>query len=254
MTSIIKMYQNETFQCIENLPPGELVVKYPGIDFKMLYESGKAYINRENNIGELILVINDIIPEETDKADKTNIPMLAKELNDPQSKIALNKFLATHNFSLFYSKAEDGTEILSIPGLSKGCQVSDTYIPKTVFAIYPLGLNPNEEVYELHSVAIGNRKLISDRLTLEKEVLGLVHKANSIYEKVMHKLTKRSSLDRIAGSFDRWFDRIDAKIEDKYGLFKNEPGSDLISIGGGMDEIFGLNRTPENERGFFTYL
>lgn len=240
------MYKNEKFQCIENFPPGKLVVKYPGTDFKMLYESGKAYINRENNIGELILVINDIIPEETDKADKTNIPMFAKELNDPQSKIVLNQFLATHNFSLFYSKAEDGTEILSIPGLSKGYQINDTDIPKTVFAIYPLILNPNEEVYNLHTAVIGNRKLISDRLTLEKEVLGLVQKANSIYEKVLHKPTKRSSLDRLAKSFDRWFDRIDARIEDEYGLFKNEPGSDLISIGEGGNEIFGITFSAEN--------
>lgn len=251
MTSIIEMYQNEKFQCIENLPSGELVVKYPGVDFKMLYESGKAYLNRENNIGELILVINDIIPEQTDKADKTNIPILAKELNDPQSKIALNKFLAMHNFSLFYSKAEDGTEILCIPGLSKRYQIGDTDIPKTAFAIYPFGLNPNEGVYELHTTVIGNRKLISDRLTLEKEVLGLAQKANGIYEKVMHKPTKKSSLDCIAGSFDRWFDRIDARIEAKYGLFKNEPGSDLISIGEGGNEIFGIKFSSEN---FFRYL
>ena len=70
----------------------------------------------------------------------------------------------------------------------------------------------------------------------------------------MHKLTKRSLLDSISESFDRWFDKIDDRIEAEYGIFKNESGSDLISIGEGGNEIFGINSSPENTRGFFTYL
>lgn len=194
------MYQKERFEYIGNIPSGELVAKSPDIDsemhyyFKMLYEDGKGYINKEDNIGFLKLAIDNIIPERISKAKgkiSKYIHLFAKK---PEYQITLNKFLADQDYSLFYSKAEDGTEILCIPGLSNRYQINDRDIQGIVLATYPLSLTLRDKMNNIHNAAnlhiaaklhdeaIGERKLISDRPELEKGVLGLVQKVNSIYE------------------------------------------------------------------------
>ena len=45
-----------------------------------------------------------------------------------------------------------------------------------------------EKVYALHMGAVENRKLITDRSTLEREVLQLVPKANGVYEKALEAM------------------------------------------------------------------
>ena len=47
------------------------------------------------------------------------------------------------------------------------------------------GIPSVEEVYALHSKAASGKSLVQDRVTLEREVVTLVLKANGVYEKVL---------------------------------------------------------------------
>jgi len=184
------MYQNEQFKQVGNIPAGELVVKFPGTDLKMLYEGGKAYVNKNDNIGQLALAIRDIATEEVGKAEGIVGKLgrqLVEQLNNPSIQLVLKEFLSKQDHHLFYSKAEDGTEILCIPGMSGEYQIDDQNIAGMVFATYSTqGEIPGaERVYNHHIAAVGNRKLITDRRTLEKEVIGLVPKANGVYDKIL---------------------------------------------------------------------
>ena len=256
------MYKKEKFEYVGNIPPGELVAKSPDIDskmpyyFKMLYEDGKGYINKENNIGYLKLAIDDIIPEKISKAKgkiSKCIHLFAKKFKKPEYQITLNKFLANQDYSLFYSKAEDGTEILSIPGLSNRYQINDRDISGIVLATYPLSLTLSDKMNnlnhaaklhiaaKLHDEAIGEMKLIYDRSELEKEVLGLVQKVNSIYETRFRK-KKPCWVIRLLD----WMGDEVAQMGDEADKICDEDERRRIRIEKYLDSKFGFKSSAEN--------
>jgi len=184
------MYQNEKFEQIGDIPAGALVIKFPGTDLKMLYENGKAYVNKENNVGQLALAIRDVATEKAGEVEGMMGELglqLAEQLSDPSIQQVLKELLEKQDHHLFYSKAEDGTEILCMPGVSGEYQIDDQNIARMVLATYNTqeGVPSAERVYSHHIAAVGDRTLIADRPTLEKEVLGLVPKANGVYEKAL---------------------------------------------------------------------
>ena len=256
------MYKKEKFEYMGNIPSGELVAKSPDIDskmlyyFKMLYEEGTGYINKENNIGYLKLAIDKIIPEKIGKAKgkiSKCIHQFAKKFKKPEYQITLNKFLANQDYSLFYSKAEDGTEILCIPGLSNRYKINDKDIQGIVLATYPLSLTHSAKMNnlryetnlhiaaEFHNEAIGKRKLISDRSGLEKEVLGLVQKVNSIYETKF----KRKKPCGVIRFLDRMGDDC-AQMGEEANKISDEDERRRIKIEKYLDSKFGFKSSVEN--------
>ncbi|MEA3515497.1 MAG: hypothetical protein U9R34_08520 [Nanoarchaeota archaeon] len=256
------MYQKERFEYIGNIPSGELIAKSPDIDskmlyyFKMPYGDGKGYINKENNIGFLKLAIDDIIPERISKAKgkiSKCIHLFTKKFKKPEYQITLNKFLADQDYSLFYSRVEDGTEILCIPGLSNRYQINDRDIQGIVLATYPLSLTLSDKMNnihhatnlhiaaKLHDEAIGERKLISDRSEIEKEVLGLVQKVNNIYE-TKFKKKKPCGVIRF---LNRMSDEL-AQMGDEANKICDEDERCRIRIEKYLDSKLGYKSSAEN--------
>ena len=240
------MHKKEKFEYIKDIPSGELIAKFPGLDLKMPYEKGKCYIAKENNIIQLKLTIKDILPKKTGKTkDKTKkeLYLFAEELNKPQAKASLTKFLIKHDYSLFYSKTEDGTEIISIPELSKECQINNKDISGVVLATYPLKQHPRADPYLLHTLAIGNKKLISNKEELEKGILGLVSKINGIYEKGFVKKKPKSLLDRLVAPMDKYMNKKYTEQKQREEMFEDE---DMLESLVEMNKIFGITLTGEN--------
>ncbi len=154
----------------------------------MLYESSTAYINKSDNVGHLSLAIRDFETEEDGEAEGFvgGIGrMMAEQLNNPSVKKMVRKMLADHDHHLFYSMADDGTEIVCIPGTDDKFQIDDQSIKGLVVASYSThGEIPSaEQVYGHHVSAVCHRTLLSDRPFIRQEVLDLAATVNGIYEK-----------------------------------------------------------------------
>ena len=181
------------FKQIGTLDAGELVLKLPGTDIKMPYKSGRAFLS-DSGVGHVALAVQDIYCEETDDEAEGFMGFLGEQItpliNDPSLKAIIKKTLSERDVSLFYSQDQGGVEILSIPGLSREDGIDDQIIPNMVVASYNTEgeIQNAEKVYALHMEAVGNRRLITDRSTLEREVLQLVPKANGVYEKVLEAM------------------------------------------------------------------
>ncbi|MCK5026413.1 MAG: hypothetical protein KAS15_07475 [Nanoarchaeota archaeon] len=202
------MYKNQKFEQIGNIPDGELVVKFPGTDLKMHYEDGKAYVNKGNNIGQLALTITDFTTEDTSE-EKGIIgkfgSQLSEQLNIYKKQFNSRKLLAKQNYHLFYSKAEDRTEIISMPSLIRGDNIYENHLPGMTLVTYdPMGKEISaEKVLRQHIATVGGKKLISDRQTLKKEVLELVPKVNDVYEEYFEIMKKLSSVLSQNGEYSR---------------------------------------------------
>ena len=198
--------------------------------------------------------------EPKDETD-TYIRLLAEELNNPQFKVALKKYLAKHDYPLFYSKTADGTEIVCIPGMSNKYQINDLYDSDIVVATYPINhLLNNNKLYKHHIIATGDRELNSHGPTLEEEVLNLVEKVNDLYDTLSVRdiinsqiggeitFTKRALSKRIE-AFDRFFTGVDTKAkirEDKYKGTTVDPFQRMEDI----NEMFGIKFTIKNPHSY----
>lgn len=184
----ISMYSKEGFTEVGKIAAGELVLKFPGTDLKMLYQSGTAYVNGKNTVGQLSLAVRDFAAVEAGEAEGLMGMLgcqLAEQLNDSSTQALLRKVLAKHDTHLFYSKSKDGIEMLSLPG--SGDIIEDQIIEGMVIALYSTsGEIPSaDRVYRHYMKAVGKRKLVADRKMLETEVLQLVPKANGVYVKAL---------------------------------------------------------------------
>lgn len=186
----ISMYSKEGFTEVGKIAAGELVLKLPGTDFKMLYEGGAAYINRKNTIGQLSLAVRALttikVGEPEGLAGEVGCQM-AEQLNDPSIQAQLKEELAKEDTHLFYSRSRGGIELISLPGMSEEYGIDDQNFDGMVIASYSTsGETPSaERVYKHHLEAVGKRKLVADRKMLETEVLQLVPKANGVYVKAL---------------------------------------------------------------------
>ena len=187
---IFKMKNIKNFSQIGTIDEGELIMKLPGMDFKMPYKKGNAFLNN-SGIGYVSLPIREFYCQKN--GESTGLmgslgEQMAEQLKNPSVKILMKEALALSNHSLFYSRAENGIEILCLPGMSGEDNIDDINIPNTVLATYcgNEGKVPSfEEIYAFHLSAVGERKIITDRSKLEKEVLRLVPKVNNVYESVL---------------------------------------------------------------------
>ena len=179
----------QDFERIGSLGNGELVLKLPGTDFKMVFEGGKAYLSDNLTIGYVSLPVKKIDCQENGEPKGMFGELgrqMAEQLMAPMAKTLLDKVLSSRDMSLFYSMTERAIEIISLPGMSAEEQISEENgIPNMVLAIYSLNskIPSAERVYALHLDAVGDRRHIRDRATLENEVLRLVSKVNGVYEK-----------------------------------------------------------------------
>ena len=92
------MYENEKFEKVGEIPAGALVLKFPGTEVSMLYDSGIAYVNENNNVGQLELGIRDIETKEVGEAEGmmgTLGRQLAEQVNDPDVKVLIKNIIAT---------------------------------------------------------------------------------------------------------------------------------------------------------------
>jgi len=184
------MYENEKFEKVGEIPAGALVLKFPGTEVSMLYDSGIAYVNENNNVGQLELGIRDIETEEVGEPEGmmgTLGRQLAEQINDPDVKDLIKNMLKDVNHHLFYSKAEDGTEIVTILGMTGKNMIDDENVEDVVVASYSAsGQVPNAEVvYGFHVSAVGDRKLVKDKEAMEKAAMGLASKTNELYDKAL---------------------------------------------------------------------
>ena len=243
------------FKQIGDIPSGELVMKLPEIDFRMPYSKGRVYINSKNNTGKITLAIKNIIPKETgepkDETD-TYIRQFAEELNNPPFQTALKKYLAKHDYPIFYSNATDGTEIVSIPGMSNKYQINDLEDYNIVVATYPINhfLN-NNKLYKSHSIATGERKLISNESRLEEKISNLAQKVSDIYDipavrdiiesQIGEQITfTKGWLCKRVEAFDRFFSQVDAEAEIRRKKYEGKYIPDMFDSLEAENRSFGI--------------
>ena len=159
----------------------------------MPYEKGTAYINENNNIGQLTVEIRGMTGEEVGEAEGMSGDlgrMLADQLSDPETRELIKEFLSDKDHHLFYSRAEDGTEIISIPGMKGEYEIDHEFADGIVLATYSINGEIPEalRVYNHHTEAIGDLPLRADRTALEEEVLGLASKTNDVYAQILEKI------------------------------------------------------------------
>lgn len=176
----------EDFGQLENMGSGELIIKLPGTDFVMPYETGIAFLS-DSGIGYVSLAVEDFFTRENGEPEGLCGIMgrqLAKQLEYPAVKALTRKAISESELNLFYSRSPDNIEIFTIPGMSGEYGIDEQATPNSVVATYPLGkITPSvEEVYSHHKKAVGRRELITDRGVLEKDILNLVDKVNGIYD------------------------------------------------------------------------
>lgn len=189
------MLSDEKFKKIKDLGEGEIVMKFPGTDMKMLYSEGKAFVNKEGTIGYNALKVYDVIAESTGEAEGL-IGYLGRQfteqLKDPDVKGLIQKVLAEEDTYLFFSKTKDGKDVITVPSM-KDEEIEDKAIEGLIVGGYgTAGKLPSlKKVYAFHLRVISDRDLIADKTALEKETLELVPKVNKFYEKVL-KLIEES--------------------------------------------------------------
>jgi hypothetical protein len=179
----------ENFNQIGEIPKGELVIKFPGTDLKLVCKKGKAFLSN-TGIGYVSLPVRDAYCAENGEPEGlfgTLGIILAEQINNPSSKHLLRKRLALGDFSLFYSQTRKGIEVLCVPGISENNEIDTKNIPRMSIAAYSTtnGIPSAEEVYVLHMKVVGKEKLITNKSILEKEVLHLIPKVNRFYEKAL---------------------------------------------------------------------
>ena len=245
----------QKFKQKEEIPSGEFVMRFPGIDFRMVYDEGRVYTNSKNDTGKITLAVKDIIPKETgepkDETD-TYIRQFAEELNNPPFQTALKKYLAKHDYPIFYSNATDGTEIVSIPGMSNKYQINDLDDYNIVVATYPINhfLN-NNKLYKYHSIATGERKLISDESRLEEKISNLAQKVSDIYDipvvrdiiesQIGEQITfTKGWLPRWVEGFDRFFSKVDAEAEIRRKKYEGKYVPDMFDLLEEGNKSFGV--------------
>src|SRR3989344_1515092 len=107
----------QDFTQIGKINEGELVLKFPGTDFNMPFKQGKAFLS-DSGVGFVSLPIRDAYCEENGEPEGLMGSLgkdLADLLSDPSVKSLLKEKLASRDHSLFYSRGQDGIEILCLP-------------------------------------------------------------------------------------------------------------------------------------------
>ena|SRR3989344_1738124 len=90
-------YKREQFTEVGSIAGGELVLKLPGTDLKMLYQSGTAYVNKKNTVGQLSLTVRNFATAEAGEPEGLLGELghqVAEQLNDPAVQAHLRKMLA----------------------------------------------------------------------------------------------------------------------------------------------------------------
>ncbi len=187
------MFEDQKFEEIGKIIPGKLVIKFPGTDINMLYDESTVYINEAGSTGYASLGIRDVECSEAGEVEGLSGMVgrqLMDQLSDPDIRDQVKQMLANVDHPFFYSKAEDGTEIISLIGMSGEYSVDSQSIEGVVVASYAThGQIPAaSQVYNHHMQAVGDRVLASDRSALEKDVMQFVSKANSVYEKALEAM------------------------------------------------------------------
>jgi hypothetical protein len=189
----IKMYEHETFEQVGNIEPGELVMKLPGTDVKMLYSQGEAFVNSTGDVGYNALNVTDMVAEEAGEAEGMFGILgkqLREQLSDPRIKPLLREIFAQDSMYLFVSKGTDGRTLLTIPSMTDE-GIDDENLAGFVLGGYSTAggsMRPVDNIYAFHSQVTAGRELVSDRATLEREVLTLVPTANGVYEKALEAM------------------------------------------------------------------
>ena len=183
------MYQNEDFKPVGEVSAGELVLKLPGTNLKMLYSSGTGYVNGSNNVAHLQLVLAGMVAEESGEPAEgmagTLGEMLREQISAPGGQRLIQETMVGNNLHLFYSRVRDGKSILALPGLSEKDMVDSENHPEFTVLSYNTrsdSLGYVDAVYGFHSRVAADFELVADRAELEREVLTLADKANGVYD------------------------------------------------------------------------
>ena len=181
------MYRNEEFKEIGFIGKGEVVVKFPGTDMKMLYSGGKTYVNKSGTVAHLALDLTDFVAEDSGEPANGLLgelgDMIKGQINDPSIRPQLLKSVTANPLSLFYSQVKDGKAIVTIPGFTGEESINAESSEDYIVASYALvgSTPPADQVYPLHAKAVGNQEIVSDPKMLANEALTLGTKANEIY-------------------------------------------------------------------------
>ena len=185
------MVKMKGYEQIGTISEGELVMKLPGTDLKMPYKKGEAFVNQAG-VGYISLPIRDAYCVKTGQSKGLSGmlgELLAEQLNDPEVKKMLKKTL-TRDHHLFYSRAQDGVEMLCLPWIAEENYIDDQSMPNVVLASYTTnGRIPTfKETYAHHLRGVGKRELVTDKNILEREILQLVPKANGVYGQALQTM------------------------------------------------------------------
>ncbi len=191
------MYSTQNVKKYCSTEPGELIIRYPGTDVKLLYERSKRFVNEAGTMGYLALKVVDLVAQETadepiGQGGQVGLAMRAQSAN-PQVKPLIQKLFASNPVTLGYSKTTNGKEVLTTPMLTGGLYVDDSSIDGLIICAYGLaGRIPSlEEVYQFHNNAVVGKDLVADVGLLEQETQSLVGKANKLYQQALELMKKQ---------------------------------------------------------------
>jgi len=191
------MYKNEEFQPVDTINKGELVMKFPGTNIKIPYESGITFMNKAGTVGCVALNITDLIAEsvcEPKGLMGEQGSKIAKLLQEPSSKEQIKQRIKTLPLSIFYSKTLDDLEVFTIPIISDRVQINNQNFPKMVIRTYNvlIAIPSVEQVYDtIHAQVISYRKLSKDKANLEVDLKTLTKKTNIIYDLAFKLMRQR---------------------------------------------------------------
>ncbi len=185
------MYKTENFRQCCTLGPGELILKFPGTDVKLLYGPSGGFVNEAGTVGYVGLNVVDLVPLATEEqpsgiAGQIGLAMRAQSAN-PAAKPFIQRLLASNPVILGYSKTTTGKDVLTHPMLTAGLAVDDRSIDGLVICSYGLAgrIPPVEEVYGFHQKAVEGRDLVADGGLLEQQTQNLVGRANRFYQQAL---------------------------------------------------------------------
>ena len=185
--------QTKKFEQIGKINDGELIIKYPGLDFKINYSGGKAYLNKNKYTGFIELKSRYFVAKEAKDYSDTPLGILGSSMVDQINSNELAKEgFSKRNIFILYSKTEDGKEIIVMPGINSPTEIYDDTENNAIIGQHNMSELPLfGQLYELYETIVKEGELKISKNLSEDDILALVPKANAAYENVLKLIMKK---------------------------------------------------------------
>lgn len=175
----------EDFEEIGTLEPGRLTLFLPGFNYHCYYSRSQILVRA----GTCLVPLNMTGYECEETTFRINGPFqddaarLLKELTDPILKGIREYVLTESPHNIFYSKADPGIDVITLPSEGWEDRIETGNYPNTILALYYAEgkYKTAEKAFWFHREAIDVRPCIVDERMLLEEVLKIPAKIQEIY-------------------------------------------------------------------------